>query len=493
MATTLMERPVPLLAAGLVLAFALASAWLTPRGPVTTTEALATMAVALVVGLVVGAATGSRWALLLAPAAFVAVFEAARLGAWGPTVDAPASAGMLHVLAFLLGRAPQWLLTVVPMVLGTLVGRGLAPRLGMPGAHPFGAGGWVAASALALVVAAVAVVVARPATTAPILGADGEVVPGSIAELTTAILGGHEQALLIRGRSTDLPVLLHLAGGPGGTDIGAMRLDTGLEERFVVVTWDQRGTGKSYATSIDPVSDLTLAQAVADTLAVTDHLRERFGQDRIYLTANSWGTIPSVLAVQQHPERFHAYVGTGQMVDNAETDRMFWEDALAWAERTGQDGLADRIRAAGPPPYDDLLQYQHTVSYEHQWNAYPGVDELYEMPANVMVPEFSLMERVNAVRGMFDVNWFVYPQLQDHDFRLDVPRLEVPVTLVLGRHEARGRAVPATEWFEQLEAPAKELVIFEDSGHRPSFEQPADFVRVMRDVVGATDGSRDPG
>jgi proline iminopeptidase len=386
-----------------------------------------------------------------------------------------------------VGRVVHGILVLLPMALGAGYGVWLAQRLGHPSASRPGLLGRVVTAVVTVAMVALTVVVARPASTAPILGADGQPRPGSIAELATVEIGGVDQVLMLRGVSVDNPVLLHLSGGPGGTDIGAMRADTGLEEHFVVATWDQRGTGKSYATSIDPVADLTLEQAVADTLAVTDHLRERFGQDRIYLTANSWGTIPSVLAVQQHPERFHAYVGTGQMVDNAETDRMFWEDALAWAERTGQDDLAGRIRAAGQPPYSDLLQYQHTVSYEHQWNAYPGVDALYEMPANVMVPEFSLMERVNAVRGMFDVNWFVYPQLQDHDFRLDVPRLEVPVTLVLGRHETRGRAVLATEWFEQLEAPAKELVIFEDSGHRPSFEQPVDFVRLMRDVVSATE------
>ena len=196
------ERPALFVAAGVVLAFALASAWLVPRGPVTTTEALVTMAVALVVGLVVGAATGSRWMLLLAPVAFVAVFEVARMGAWGPTVDAPGSLGILHLLAFLLGRAPQWLLTVVPMLLGTLVGLALAPRFGVVVARPLGTGGGVAAFALAIVVAAVAVVVARPATTAPILGADGRVVPGSVAELTSVEIGGHPQALMIRGRST---------------------------------------------------------------------------------------------------------------------------------------------------------------------------------------------------------------------------------------------------------------------------------------------------
>ena len=39
------------------------------------------------------------------------------------------------------------------------------------------------------------------------------------------------------------------------------------------------------------------------------------------------------------------------------------------------------------------------------------------------------------------------------DFRRDVPSLEVPVYLVAGAHEARGRAVLAEEWF----APAPAL------------------------------------
>ncbi len=68
----------------------------------------------------------------------------------------------------------------------------------------------------------------------------------------TVPIGGVDQTMLIRGVSTDAPVLLFLAGGPGGTEIGAIREDVGLEHDFVVATWDQRGTGKSYA-AIDPI------------------------------------------------------------------------------------------------------------------------------------------------------------------------------------------------------------------------------------------------
>jgi pimeloyl-ACP methyl ester carboxylesterase len=463
--------------------------WWTPRGPLTSGEALVSIAAALVLGVVTATLVGSRWSLVVVPGLFAVAFELARIGTAGPTVDA-IDLSMFGLLAFVVGRGAHGLLVLFPLMLGAgwgtwlsgWLGNGRSPRPGIVVRLV------LAASSVALLL--LVIVVGRPASTAPIIGSDGQPLPGSIAELDAVEIGGVEQVLMLRGRDVGAPVLLHLAGGPGGTDIGAMRADTGLEDHFVVVTWDQRGTGKSYATSIDPVERLTFEQAVRDTIEVAEHLRDRFGRERIYLAANSWGTIPSVLAVQQRPELFHAYIGSGQMVDNRQTDRMFYEDALAWADGTGNRGLAERMRAVGLPPYEDLNNYEHTVSYEHQWNAYPGVGDLSEMPFNTFVPENTFMDRVNAMRGMFDVNWFVYPQLQDHDFRRDVTRLAVPVYLVHGRYEARGRDVPLREWFEVLEAPTKELRIFERSGHRPTFEQPAAFVEVMLEVLVETAAGR---
>ena len=480
------DRRLALLAAtGLVVAVALVTAWWTPRGPLTTVEALVSMIGAVLLGIAVGLLLGTRWAMLAAPLAYAAVFELARIGTAGPTVDAIQWTTMIGILALVVGRGIHGLLVLLPMVVGAGWGVWLARRRGHPTAPAPGAVGRVALILVSLLVLVMGVGIARPASTAPILGPDGQPLAGSIAEFETVRIGGVDQVLMLRGRSVDNPVLLYLAGGPGGTDIGAMRDDVGLEQDFVVVTWEQRGTGKSYASSIDPVEDLTLAQAVDDTIAVTDHLRERFGVDKVFLVANSWGTIPSTLAAQRAPDRFAAYVGTGQMVDNRLTDQMFYEDALAWAEQEGNDDLAATIRAAGPPPYEDLTRYQVTVGYEHQWNAYPGVEDLNEMPFNTFVPETTWMERINAMRAMLDVNFFVYPQLQDHDFREDVPALDVPVVMVIGEHEARGRSVLARDWFDQLDAPDKQLVVVEGAGHRPSFEDPAGFSQLMREVATA--------
>jgi proline iminopeptidase len=45
---------------------------------------------------------------------------------------------------------------------------------------------------------------------------------------------------------------------------------------------------------------------VDDTLAVTNYLRHRLDEQKIYLVGSSWGTIIGTLAVQRSPEVFHA-------------------------------------------------------------------------------------------------------------------------------------------------------------------------------------------
>jgi pimeloyl-ACP methyl ester carboxylesterase len=470
-------------AVGLAAGAGLIAAWLTPRGPVTTSQALASMAAALVLGLVSGLLMGSRWSVLVAPLVFVTAFELARLGVEGPTVDGIHLGSTYGIIAFVLGRGVHALLVLAPMILGTVYGVSVAVRLGSDAATTMGAVGWTFTGLATLALVALAVLLARPVTTPPIVGADGEPLPGSVAEITAVPIGGHDQTLMIRGRSVDNPVLLYLAGGPGGTDLGAMRADVGLEQHFVVVTWEQRGTGKSYS-ALDPTETLTPEQMVADTIEVTHYLRQRFEEDKIYLMGNSWGTLLGVLAVQRHPELYHAYVGTGQMVSPQETDVMFYEDTRAWAERTGNDALVAALRQNGPPPYDNLLDYEPAISHEHDWNPYPELDPSKEMPFNLFVPENSLMDRINGMRAFLDTFSVLYPQIQGIDFRSDVPSLDVPVYLVIGAHEARGRAVLAREWFDMLEAPSKEMIVFEHSGHRPSFEEPAAFASLMARILG---------
>lgn len=144
------------------------------------------------------------------------------------------------------------------------------------------------------------------------------------------------------------------AGGPGQSDLPYARaLLAELTSEFLLVAWDQRGTGKSYP-AFEPATSITLQQAVADTIKLAERLRTRFGAGKIYLLGESWGSTLGVLAVQQRPDLFHAYIGSGQMVSQRLTDRLIWRDLLALAEREGDWSLYDRLITFGEPPYRDM-------------------------------------------------------------------------------------------------------------------------------------------
>lgn len=479
-------------AIGLGALWALVSSVPMPRGPVTTGQALIVIAVSLLIGLAAGYVMRSRWALVLAPLAYIGAYELSRVGISGASLEVIRFDSVYGIAAFAAGRGVHGLLALLPMVVGGSIGIGLAQRGRRDRSRLRGIIGLLPTVLVSLAVVGLAVVVARPASTPPVLGADGQPVPGSIAELTTVKLGGQEQAISIRAADPDKPVLLYLSGGPGQSDIAFARaLLQPFEQNFVVVVWDQRGSGKSYA-ALDPTSTYTLEALVGDTIALSDYLRDRFDEDKIYLLGESWGSTLGVLAVQERPDLFHAYIGSGQMVSQRVTDQIIWRDLLAYADRTGNGELYDQVLTLGEPPYRDMPWANSLIM------GYYGLLETpYTPPAPYVARgeasgvgsfglfgrEYSFVENANLIRGLVDMFSLMYPQLQDIDFRTDVPALAVPVYVLDGANELRGRRELAHEWFAQLTAPHKELITYENAGHAVAFEQADAFLRLMNEEI----------
>ena len=465
-----------------------------PRGPATAVQALVVMVSGLAVGLIAGLVLHSRWAILLIPVIYIIAVELARMGASGPTVDAIRLDNTFGILALILGRGFHGLVGLLPMILGVEMGVRTAQHLG---GHTSSRGklrkgvGWILTAVLALLVLALFFIILQPASTPPILGTDGQPLPGSITELTMVDVNGSKQALMMRGYDVNKPILLYLSGGPGQSSLPWPRvLFDELSRDFIVVGWDQRGTGKSYA-ALDPDEALTLDQTIADTIAVTNYLRERFDEEKIYLLGESWGTTLAVLAAQQRPDLYHAIIGSGQMVSQRETDRRLYDDVLAYAEGVGDTAVIEQMLAYGKPPYQDLYAYVFVMGlYEKLYKPYTPPQAYLQKgqqanlgPWNVLGSEYNFVEKVNVFRGFLDTAFILYPQLQEIDFRHDVPQLDVPLYVLDGAAELSARRDLALEWFDQVDAPIKRIFTFENAAHAPAFEHFEDFTQIMRETI----------
>jgi proline iminopeptidase len=486
-----MSRTVAVALAILLAAAAgLLTATIAPRGPTTTGNTLLVMALGVLVGVEGGFLGRSRWMLLAVAAGYMAGTEVGRLDLPGATLDVRFD-NAYGIIAFIITRGVHGLLVFLPMAFGVPVGILVARRMdpAVPTerrAIPIGS------SLLGIATLGLAVLVAWPASTPAVPGGDGKPVPGSIAELATVRLGGADQTVLIRAANPDKPVLLYLSGGPGQSDLAFARVFAeGWVNDFVVVDLDQRGNGKSYA-ALDPVPDLTLDRAVSDVIELTDYLRARFGEQKIYLMGESWGTVLGVLAVQRRPDLYYAWIGSGQMVDIGETDRRIHADLVAYAGRSGDTDLMTRLTEIGEPPYRDIPWANSNLLawYEYLYAEYTpspgyiargtaaGLD-----PFGVLGSEYTFIEKTNVLRGLIDTFAFMYPQLQDLDFRQSATSLQVPVYILDGAAELHGRRDVMLEWFEHLTAPVKQRIEFAGAAHSVAFEQADAVQRLLAETI----------
>ena len=315
----------------------------------------------------------------------------------------------------------------------------------------------------------------------------GILTPNGINSLEKITLGGLDQWILIRGWDKSNPVLLFLHGGPGAPlftyarDIGVRAR---LEQHVVVVYWEQRGTGKSFFHSI-PKESMTIDQFVFDTCELAEMLKNRFGKQKIVLVGRSWGSLIGLLAVQQQPELFSAYVGIGQMIYPLQNDSLSFEQTLEMAKKIGDKKAIKELLEIGYPPYDYkelFIQRRWLTAFYHQFMSKKFDRKRPNYWKRLLsTPEYTLFDIFKMGQDPF----FSIKHLWNNDlYKINlfeqVPLLDIPVWFLAGRYDYFTPSELVERYYQDVKAPhGKSLVWFEESGHEPELQEPEKFQRFM--------------
>lgn len=331
-------------------------------------------------------------------------------------------------------------------------------------------------------------------TPRPFLDAAGLPVADSISEKTWVDINGVQQGMVVRGMDVANPVLLVVHGGPGMPDYFLTeKYPPELEDLFTVVWWDQRGTALSYDRHI-PAASMTIEQFISDTLTVTDCLRHRFHQDKIFLLGHSWGSFIGIHAAARSPQRYHAYLGMGQMVSQLESEKLAYDYMLEAYRQLNDSAMVRGLEAAPVSTTIGTLPAYLKLRDEamHQL----GIGTTHDMKSvitGIFLPSlkfhgYTVREKVNLWRGRsFSQSFGLWEQVIHVDLRTAVPRLQVPVYFLEGKYDYTCSAVLAREYFRSLDAPIKGFYEFNLSAHSPIFEQQAQVHRVLQvDVLSGT-------
>ncbi len=323
----------------------------------------------------------------------------------------------------------------------------------------------------------------------PILDEEGNEVKGSISEKTVIDVNGTQLGIILLGKSQNKPVLLFLGGGPGIPEYFLeYQYPSHLEEEFVVCYLDYRGTVRSYSSKVDQ-STMTTEQYIDDVAGVTKYLCQRFGQEKVYLMAHSFGTYIGLNTINLYPELFHAYIPISQMCNQKESEIIAYDYML---EHYRQVGDKNKINS--------LTSYHIRESesdYENYRNSMARDSSMHELGIGTMRNMHSVMtgicfpslkctaytpkERINIYVGMmFARKTQVAKDAWNFNAFEKIKKVKVPVYFLAGEYDYTCCYELQKRYFDQLLAPEKRFYSFKNSAHSPLFEENEKAMDILR-------------
>ena len=300
-------------------------------------------------------------------------------------------------------------------------------------------------------------------------------------------LGGLTQWIRVRGADPDLPVLLLMQQGPGLPIINEVRSyekHLRLEKDFIVVYWDQRGTGLSACAA----ADITTARMVDDTVELLEVLRERFGR-AAHIAGFSFGATYAAHAAARRPDLVASLILTGMDIDIPAAEsaglRFAWQSATA----SGNRRALRQLRRIGAPPHVTAKQFGTRARWVSNFGGVTvgaTYNKIFRTTVSSLLrsPDYSIAAAVRAVRGILTSQSALLPELASTDLVRDLPRLEVPFVLAQGRFDQVAPAEAAQRFFDTVSGPSKQLVWFENSAHTPQYDQPEEFRALLLGATG---------
>ena len=336
-----------------------------------------------------------------------------------------------------------------------------------------------------------------PGKNEPFLDENGKPLAGSISEKVFVNINGVEQGMFIMSKDATHPVLLYLHGGMPDYFL-TQKYPTGLEDYFTVVWWEQRGSGLSYSTDIPPET-MTVEQLISDTLAVTNYLRHRFGQEKIYLMGHSGGTFIGIQAAVRAPELYYAYIGVAQMSNQLKSESLAYEYMLQQFQENGNLEMVRKLEAA-PVTMTGGIPDAYLALRDGAMHSL-GIGTTHDMHSvitGIFFPSltfrgYTLLEKINMWRGKSQsgVSPF-WDEIIATDLTIKVPELEIPVYFFGGIYDYTCSYTLAKDYLEKLQAPMKGYYTFEQSAHSPLFEEPEKMLRILlEDVLAGTNNLAD--
>ncbi|WP_238483645.1 alpha/beta fold hydrolase [Anaerosporobacter faecicola] len=287
-------------------------------------------------------------------------------------------------------------------------------------------------------------------------------------------------SVMIRGNDKDNPVVIFVHGGPCNSEIPYIRkYQDLLEEKFTIVHYDQRGSGKSYQFGRD-YSKVSAKTHVQDLIALTEYVEEYLHQEKVILIGHSYGTYIATMAASERPDLYQAYVGIGQMSDTISSELDSLHRCIEVAKEKGEEkdatylaSLAEDIQSG-----EKIVPRQYLRKYGF---AARKIDENKDYVKGFLFgTEYNLLDTIRFYVASIQYQDGLIKEALENPITEIVQDIPIPVYFVMGKYDGMTSPKVAEEYLNTLGGESiRQFVLFEESAHYPQLEEKKKFFKWM--------------
>ena len=311
-----------------------------------------------------------------------------------------------------------------------------------------------------------------------------------ISTLVTLNLGGYPQKVLIEGYKKDLPVVIVLHGGPGSPvpfSVGCRGLFPEWTKKAIMVFWDQLGCGANNR----PLDDsFTIESFVKMTVDLICEIKSRFPQNKLYLFGVSWGSILTLKAATQCPEKLNGAFVYGHVLKNLFFNKEV-KSAFFSAPVKVQAKVAKILSDGTDCDYKTLdknlktlykLLNKYTNGYTNK-NAAPA-------PIGIIVkglltsPDYTFKDFKAVMNNGYKYNKTLWRELLNIDLTAELSKITVPYAILQGDTDIVTSTSTVKAVAESSGNKNVTVTVIKNSGHMPSADAMAECLNILCRIIG---------
>lgn len=274
----------------------------------------------------------------------------------------------------------------------------------------------------------------------------------------------------VRGNSSSGTYVIYIHGGPGGSGIAEATVEafSGIEEKYKLVYWDQRGGGISDGNP----EDISNEQIADDMDLLIDVVNKKYKAKKIVLMGHSYGvvTIFSYLSNESRRDKVSGIISVNGVPDLKGN----WKSSVDWVTgRTSSKKILNWysvldnnrlfVNNSMVKKHLDYIDKLQGMYYKDSSRIDPSIEQVLFSPISL-----SLLSSEKECSKRFS-NWW------ESDSSDVLEYINTPVLVIAGRYDGVFPIESMNSFYSSINCENKHSVMFEESAHHPHFEETDKF------------------